>query len=222
MASRFQRAHRALDVGCGTGLSTRALVPTSDLVVGVDISEDMLRQADAFPGVAFVLAAGERLPFNEATFDLATVASAIHWLAPIALHEVRRILEEDGRLLIYDVWFRAEMDGVPEFGGWLTHISEARYPEVVKNPRPDLRAIGFELEWEEDLRREVAMSLAELVDYLMTHSERIAAVTSGRESEEEQRRLLADGAAQFFEGVHGRRLGFGIRAELFKAVRPHT
>ena len=84
-----------------------------------------------------------------------------------------------------------------------------------KNPRPDLAEMGFIPAWDEDLRREVSMSLDGLVDYLMTHSERIAAVQSGRESEEEQRRFFRDGMASFFKEVPRRQLGFGVRVEMF-------
>jgi hypothetical protein len=62
------------------------------------------------------------------------------------------------------------------------------------------------------------MTLDELVAYLMTHSERIAAVESGHESEEEQRTLLASGVAPYFRGAHRRTLVFGIKVELFEPV----
>src|SRR3954470_24399043 len=65
IASRIPRAHRALDMGCGTGLSTRAARSVADLVVGVDRSSDMLREVDRAPGTPYVLAAAERLPFGD-------------------------------------------------------------------------------------------------------------------------------------------------------------
>jgi SAM-dependent methyltransferase len=219
LVARHGRTRRlALDVGCGTGLSTRALVPVAGLVIGVDISEDMLRLAERAAGERFARAAAERLPFPDGAFDLATVGSAVHWFASDGLEEIRRVLADDGELLIYDVWFTAEMSGEPGFTAWLERISEERYPPVDRNPRPDLLTMGFGLSWQEDVRRDVVMTLDELVAYLMTHSERIAAVESGHESEEEQRTLLASGVAPFFHGAHRRTLVFGIKVELFEPV----
>lgn len=218
LAERRSGVGRAVDVGCGTGLSTRALAAVAKFVVGVDISMDMLLHAGAASGTALVAAPAEHLPFGDASFDLATFASSIHWLRPAGLREARRVLTDDGALFIYDVWFRAEMVDVPGFGDWLSAESAAKYPPVAKHPRPDLAAMGFEPEWEEDLRIDVSMTPEELVAYLMTHSERIAAVRRGQESDEEQRALLLEGVGQFYESNLRRRLGFGIKAEMFSCV----
>src|SRR4051794_10696125 len=58
-ASRVPGARRAIDIGCGTGLSTRALTQLAEYVVGVDVSEDMLDQAIKKEAVLFVSAAAE-------------------------------------------------------------------------------------------------------------------------------------------------------------------
>jgi hypothetical protein len=130
---------------------------------------------------------------------------------------VRRVVSSVGRLLVYDIWFRAEMTGQPRFREWLAEISEERYPPVVKNPLPDLASIGFESAWKDDLHLSVAMTRAALAEFLMTHSERIAAVSAGRESEAEQRRILIEGLTPFFQDATTRELGVGARMELFEA-----
>ncbi len=200
-------------------MSTRAAAVVADHVIGVDASADMLREADHAPGTSYVLAAAERLPFADAAFDLATIASAIHWFEPSALADCRRVLGDGGHLLVYDIWFPAEMTGEPGFGERLANIVESRYPPVVKNPRPDLTSIGFELTCKDDLRFGVPMTRDALAECLMSHSERIAAVKEGRETEWEQRHFLLDGLAPFFEAEPTRELRFGARLELF-GTRP--
>jgi len=44
-------ARLAVDVGCGTGLSARAVRDLADRVVGIDLSAAMLRTARRHPGV---------------------------------------------------------------------------------------------------------------------------------------------------------------------------
>lgn len=69
----------ALDVACGTGLSTSALADRARVAVGVDSVEAMVRMAKPVPNALYALAAAERLPFAPETFDLLTVSSGVHW-----------------------------------------------------------------------------------------------------------------------------------------------
>ena len=209
--------HRAMDLGCGTGLSTIALRGFANIVVGVDASEDMLAaRTDHY--APYVLAAAERLPFRARSFDLVTVASAIHWFDREALPEVARVLLEGGWLVVYDVWLRTEMADVPQFGEWARGDGLSHYRPVAKYQYDDvvLAHAGFDRAWEAELQREVEMSRDALVEYLMTHSERIAAVREGREAESEQRRLLADGIAPFYGDAPTRSVAFGIQIDAFR------
>lgn len=68
------------------------------------------------------------------------------------------------------------------------------------------------------------MSRDTLVEYLMTHSERIAAIREDLETEAEQRRFLAGGIAPFYTDAPTRRVAFGIQIDAFRrhsAARAH-
>jgi hypothetical protein len=54
-----------------------------------------------------------------------------------------------------------------------------------------------------------------LVAYLMTHSERIAAIREGRETEGQQEAYLTEALRPFFPDAEPRPLGFGIPIEVF-------
>ena len=161
----------------------------------------MLAEA-AVPTACFVAATVEQLPFRSGVFDVATIASALHWLRPEALPEIRRVLRRRAVFVVYDVWFPGEIAGAPEFAEWLSAACAPRYPSPPKNHGNlgGLEASGFELVGNADLRSSVSMTLSHLADYLMTHSERIAAVDSGQETEGEQRSFLLDGIAPIFAG----------------------
>src|SRR4051794_15697233 len=144
---------RALDVGCGTGLSTRALEGFAQDTVGVDVSKEMLRARERDSHATYVLAAAEHLPFADSTFDLATTASAIHWFDRDAARELARVLRPSAPLVVYDVWFPAQMVGVEEFHTWMSTEMGARYRSVPKNEfvAADLAKFGFNRAWREDL-----------------------------------------------------------------------
>ena len=184
---------------------------------GVDASEDMLAVRTDHTAL-FVLASAERLPFADGSFDLVTIASAIHWLRSEAISEIARVLNAPGWLVVYDVWFRAEMADVPEFREWARGDGLSRYRPVAKHEYNEatLDFAEFERAWEAELRREIEMSQDALVEYLMTHSERIAAIRDGVETESEQRRSLSEGVAPFFSEAPTRSVAFGIQIDAFR------
>lgn len=59
-----------IDVGCGTGSHAAGLAALGWNVTGVDLSEDMLRRAEA-KGVRAVRADATALPYGDASFDAA-------------------------------------------------------------------------------------------------------------------------------------------------------
>ena len=90
-----------LDVGCGTGSYTAALVERGWDVTGVDISEDMLRLARE-RGVRTVRADAAALPFEDASFDAAVSVLTNTDLDDLAavVREIVRVLQP-GAPLVY-------------------------------------------------------------------------------------------------------------------------
>jgi SAM-dependent methyltransferase len=217
LAERLPAPDRALDIGCGTGLSTKPLTSFARVVVGVDVSEEMLTARAGDGDAHFVRARAERLPFRDDAFDLATVASAIRWFGSEAIGEIGRILKPKAWLVVYDVRFRSEMVGGEVFAQWMKDECAPRYPPVPKNEftSTSVACIGFGPTWEADLRFDVPMTRHALVAYLMTHSERMAAVREGRETEAQQEAYLTEALGRFFPDAEPRLLGFGIPIEVF-------
>jgi len=90
-----RRADRALDVACGTGRGVAVLGERSRLVVGVDGTLEMLRQARAkTPGMAafYCRANGAQLPFPNDTFDLIACLNFLH-LFPEKSEKLAFVLE---------------------------------------------------------------------------------------------------------------------------------
>ncbi|MEV4158764.1 class I SAM-dependent methyltransferase [Nonomuraea dietziae] len=105
-----------VDVGAGTGISSRALRARGARVVAVDLGREMLARlvARARPartaqppeearagsdGLAAVQGDGNALPIRDGGADLVTYAQSWHWLDPVAsVAEARRALREGGAI----------------------------------------------------------------------------------------------------------------------------
>ncbi len=102
--------NRVLDVGCGTGLMLRQLaerLPDAAELTGVDAATGMIEAAKSTDGrLRYVQGNAERLPFENASFDLlVSTTSFDHWAdQPAGLAECHRVLAPGGRLVLADLF----------------------------------------------------------------------------------------------------------------------
>jgi ubiquinone/menaquinone biosynthesis C-methylase UbiE len=90
-----------VDIGCGTGLSSRPLIDRGARVVGIEPDPEMLARAEATLGdrARFVAGRAEALPLPDASADLIVSAQAAHWFEePDAIDEMRRVLRPGGHI----------------------------------------------------------------------------------------------------------------------------
>ncbi len=114
VAAEIAGARRLLDLGCGEGQVTRALVETrrAASAVGIDPSRRQLDNAGAGRAgahgagraevIAFAQARGEALPFRDASFDAVVCCLVIEHADDVdaVLAEVARVLEPGGQFLL--------------------------------------------------------------------------------------------------------------------------
>ncbi len=187
----------ALDVACGTGQSTLALLAVADTVTGTDLSHEMLDAAATNAAVTFLLAPAEQQPFPDSSFNLITVCMAYHWFnQPAFLAEAKRLLTTDGALVIYNSYFPGIMANNESFMHEMRHYYSGFPSPKRKAQQPDQdaaaiagftgRKLEFEF-WEE-------WALPQLIGYLTTQSNVIDRVDSFGESID---RIEVDIAQQF-------------------------
>jgi SAM-dependent methyltransferase len=93
---------RILDIGCGLGAYVRKFREFSERVAGIDVDRKrVVEGARTTPGL--MLAAGERLPFRDGSFDVIVLNEVIEHVQSDAatLRDAYRVLAPDGRMVIY-------------------------------------------------------------------------------------------------------------------------
>lgn len=143
---------RVLDVATGTGAQARAFAEKAGEVVGIDISESMLRIArrkNHAPNLTFRNADATELPFPDASFDVTCISFALHEMPESirerALAEMVRVTRPGGSIITVDY-------GRPpgRWGDTLYHVVKLYEGEtyadfVARDRRALLRRAGVEV-----------------------------------------------------------------------------
>jgi len=144
---------RVLDLGCGTGWASRILgrlvgegPKGSGQVVGLDVSDEMVRRARAqskdFNNVMYVWGSANEIPWQDNFFDKVLSVESFYYYPDQekALAELRRVMAPLGRLFILINLYKDNHYSLR----WVTELkvpvharSEAEYVEL-------LRSAGFE------------------------------------------------------------------------------
>ena len=205
----------ALDVACGTGMSTVALAEHSRHVLGADVSPEMMRVARRAPSVSYCFAQAERLPLAAASIDAVTCCSGVHWFDQGRFFaELRRVLRPGGWVGLYDHYFM-RVRACPEFRGWVESLFQ-QFPlpprgTQVGAPETEVPD-GFELVADETFDDDIEMTQDEFVDYQLTVSHCVAAVERGT-PRTEVRDWLMNSTTPLFAGETSKTVRF------FAAIR---
>ena len=193
-AARLDRqADRALDIGCGAGLSTAALAPLARQATGLEPIAAMLAHSRIVaPHARFVMGEAERLPFAAGSFDLVTAAGSLNYAdISSALAEIARVLTADGIFLLYDfsVGRRSVRGG--ELAGWFASF-EQRFPWPDGWQPFDVRdfplvAYGLRLLDYTDVEIPLPMAFDAYLRYMLSEVNVDTAIARGAYSAEEAR-----------------------------------
>jgi ubiquinone/menaquinone biosynthesis C-methylase UbiE len=106
LEAQVERPRLVVDLGSGTGLSTRIWAERAEEVVGVEASLEMREQAEeatSAENVRFVQAYAQETGLPDGAADIVTCSQAFHWMEPVStLAEVARILRPGGVFAAYD------------------------------------------------------------------------------------------------------------------------
>ncbi|AHF91523.1 type 11 methyltransferase [Opitutaceae bacterium TAV5] len=117
---------RVVDIGCGTGLSTRYWAGRATEIIGVEPTDAMRTQAESHGGEGIVYRKGfsHATGLPDACADIVTCSQALHWMDPLpTFREVARILKPGGVFAAFDY------DWPPVTTSW---VADKTYTETVK------------------------------------------------------------------------------------------
>ncbi len=119
----------ALDVACGGGFATRALIAAGHRVVGTDITPESVAAARATterPALGWAVGAAEQLPVRTGSMNVVSCRIAPHHFGDIArfVDEVARVLAPGGMLLLVDTTVPEDED----LARWLDDVERLRDP----------------------------------------------------------------------------------------------
>ncbi len=177
MAQRGALTGVVLDVGCGSGLSTKALDGIARKRIGVEPAEAMVRLADGVsPGAAFAVGRAEALPLRAASVVWITAAGALNYVdLPAFFGEAARILNPAGGVAVYDFSPGKVMRGSDSLTKWFQQFI-ARYPWAPAEALaldPEILGqlgMGFGVESAERFAVGIELTRAFYVSYMMTES----------------------------------------------------
>lgn len=204
---------RALDVGCGTGLSSLALLDLAEEVVGVDAALDMLRRARREDGIRYLASGAEALPFRKGTFDLVAACGSMDWVdRPRFMPRAAEIARSGGWLVSLDFGDTGRSPEVPGLARWYDEVFLRACPRPPASD-PMITADeagrhGFAAPLHRDFASACPFTASQYAAFLMTESSVIAAVEYGRKTEAEVRAWLERELEPLF-GRKPRRVAFG-------------
>ncbi|MBI4896603.1 MAG: class I SAM-dependent methyltransferase, partial [Candidatus Aenigmarchaeota archaeon] len=160
-----------LDLGCGTGISTRQLTSKKGVIIGCDRDAKMLNIALRYKraNISYKRGAAEKLPFVSGEFDAVTSFMAFHWfMNRKAITEIKRVLKPHGVLCIIQLRF-ARSTGLRII---LERELKQKIPKKYKNSDeiiPFLTKNGFQVK-RRVVKSHVKYTLTEYVRLLKSYS----------------------------------------------------
>lgn len=198
--------HNGLDVGCGAGLSSKALKFICDKVTGTDISEEMVlaaRQMCPEETYTFFVSKAEEIPKPEQLYDIVTAAGVVQWVEVGAfLENLKSTINKEGIVFIYDFWISDKMKENAQYTDWYDQEYLKKFPKPPRNEKvwtnEMVRPYGFEMQKQNTLQLEYTFNMESFIKFMMVQSNVSAKIENERQNEKEIRTWFGDSLQKIF------------------------
>ena len=186
------RLENGLDVGCGAGLSTKALKLICNRVIGTDISPEMIAMCNKLyddESYSFYVAKAEETQLPETLFDIITAAGVVNWVdRELFLQNADKVLKTNGLIVVYDFWITDRMIQNEEYTRWYHEQYLVKFPKPYRKEnvwkQNDLTQ-SFIMEKQTKYDLQYTFEMDEFVDFMMIQSNVNEAIECGHMSVQE-------------------------------------
>lgn len=194
-----------LDVGCGAGLSTKALRLLCDHVTGTDISPQMIAVCETIykdSSYSFYVSKAEDTKMPPVPYDIITAAGVVNWVdKDVFLDNAEKILNSNGLIVVYDFWITDRMDAKPEYTKWYREEYLQKFPKPYRKEdvwkQADLTA-AFRMENQTRYELTYDFLLDEFINFMMIQSNVNEKIEKGIMSVEEVRSWMRNSLQPIF------------------------
>lgn len=203
----IQQLKNGLDVGCGAGLSTKALKLLCEYVTGTDISPEMIsmcKKTYKDLSYKFYVSKAEENEVPAILYDIITAAGVINWVdKDLFLNNAEKILSSNGLIVVYDFWITDRMDNNYKYTEWFQDKYLKMFPKPYRKEydwqQNDLSdAFKMEKKIVYDLKYE--FTLDEFIDFMMIQSNVNEQIEKGILTVEEIRNWMESSLQPIFRG----------------------
>ena len=203
----IEQLKNGLDIGCGAGLSTKALGILCEHVTGTDISSEMIAVCKKIykdSSYTFYISKAEENKIPLIPYDIITAAGVVNWVdKDLFLNNAEKILDNNGLIVVYDFWITDRMDNNYEYTKWFRDKYLKMFPKPYRKEdiwkQNDLTdAFKMENKVVYDLKYD--FSLDEFIDFMMIQSNVNEQIEKGFLSVEEIRNWMVSTLQPIFSG----------------------
>ncbi|MBQ9135606.1 MAG: class I SAM-dependent methyltransferase [Lachnospiraceae bacterium] len=202
----MEHLENGLDVGCGAGLSTKALRILCEHVTGTDISPEMIAVCNKLytdSSYTFYVSKAEENPIPIKPYDIITAAGVVNWVdKDMFLDNAEKILKDNGFIVVYDFWISDRMGYEPKYTEWYQEQYLKKFPKPYRKEnvwqQHDLTD-AFEMEKQVTYELRYEFSLEEFIDFMMIQSNVNERIEKGILSVEEVRHWMESSLRPIFD-----------------------
>ncbi|MBD5159034.1 MAG: methyltransferase domain-containing protein [Ruminococcus sp.] len=201
--------HNGLDVGCGAGLSTKALKLICDKVTGTDISDEMIQACKAEYDTSeftFYTAKAEETLLPEIPYDIVTAAGVINWVDKDKfLDNMKLIMAIKSLLVIYDFWISDKMVDNDAYTDWYQKLYLPNFPKPPRNEevwRQEDLPNGFTIKQQVLYQLHHQFDMNSFIRFMMIQSSVNTQIQSGHKTEAEIQAWMKETLEPIFRGLN--------------------